>query len=163
MITDNATALLEQALAAWRDTGELPEPPNPRVVVGAVAVDTCCDGFLVLSLEQFVWWNPFPFEALMRGGAGVVIPFGSTMPCTGTYGAVGTLWCGACIPVLDEGGRAPAAGEEQAAMIRVADLTQAIATALVCDDDERWVVGGSTFYGTEGGCLLGQIAVRLDG
>lgn len=161
MISDVATDLLNAAADAWLTTG-IPLPDTDRVVVGDVALDDCCPGLLVVSIDQLVWWNPFPFESLTRGGAGLVIPFAPQSPCIGTLGAAATVWVGQCIPVLDSSGNPPDPAAEQEAQTMLADLTQTVAGALACADPERWVVGGVTFVGTEAGCLVGQIAARLD-
>jgi hypothetical protein len=160
MISDVAADCLEAALDGWRETG-LPDPADVRVVVGDVAIEQCCDGVLVLGIEQLVWWNPFPFEALQRGGA-VTIPFVGPDPCIGTFGAAATLWIGRCVPVMDERGAGPDPLAEAEAMALVVDLTQTIAETMACEAPERWAVGGADFVGTEGGCLYGRLAVRLD-
>lgn len=163
MIADVATDLLAAALAAWRDTG-VADPGVQRVVVGDVALDDCCERLLIVSIDQLVWWNPFPFEALARGGGGVVIPFAPQGPCIGSLGAAATVWVGRCIPVLDNRGAAPEADDEQGAQVELVDLAQAVAGTLAClaDAEDRWAIGGVSFLGTEGGCLVAQIAARLD-
>lgn len=158
-VSDVAADCLEAALAGWRVTG-LPDPALQSVMVGEVAIEDCCEGVLVLGIEQLVWWQPFPFEALARGGA-VTIPFVTGVPCIGTLGAVATLWIGRCVPVPDLNAPDPVATAE--AMALLVDLTQTIGAEMACADPDRWVVGGADFAGTEGGCLFGRLAVRLDG
>jgi hypothetical protein len=160
VLTDVAEALRLTALEAWMNCRD-DEPCNTKVVVGQWALDECCCGVLVVSLDQFTWWNPFPFDAFQRGGL-VAIPFAPSAPCMGTLGALATIHVGLCVPVVDDRGLPPPAGAESSAMIEVADLAQCIAKAVVCAGDDCWVIGGTAFQGAEGGCLLAQIAVRLD-
>jgi hypothetical protein len=162
MIHDTAQRLLAAALVAWQSTGRA-DPAMYEVVVGNWAMDDCCKGVLVLSVDQLVWWNPFPFESLLRSAtAGIALPFAPSTPCIGTLGAAATLNVGLCIPVVLDDGRPPDQTAETAAMAELLDLVEVITTALACDDPDCWVIGGVVFNGQEGGCLLGQIAVRLD-
>lgn len=167
MISDVANSALAAALTGWLSTG-LAAPGVVRVEVGDPVVDECCDGLLILSLGPLTWWNPFPFEATQRStgsgsGGGAVVPFmGAGAPCAGTLGALAFLWVGRCLPVMSETGAPPDPEVETAEMLLLADLTQTIATSMVCGDDDPWAVGGADWLAVEGGCILGRIALRLD-
>jgi hypothetical protein len=160
VIRDAVTCLAEAAAGEWAETGR-PVPPL-QVVVGDVSYDSCCpDGLLIVSVDQLVWYNPFPAEqAGQVTGAPILGPLPG--PCRGTLGAYVTIHVGLCVPVLDERGNAPDPELAAEAMLDVLDLTEAVARGLTCPDDECWLVGVITWGGTEGGCLVGQISVRLD-
>jgi hypothetical protein len=161
VIRDVATCLAQEAAAAWTATGRA-QPPA-QLVVGDVSYDSCCpDGLLIVSVDQLVWYNPFPVEQLGQV-VGAPMLTATPQPCRGTLGAYATVHVGLCIPVLDERGRAPDAEVAAAAMLDVLDLTEVVANGISCPPNECWLVGIITWGGTEGGCLVGQISVRLDG
>jgi hypothetical protein len=162
LITDTAEALLAQALEGWRATG-LPDPTAHRVVVGAVAVDDCCTGFLIVSIDQLLWFDPFPVEALRRTSAtGQAVNLAPTEPCSGTLGADVTIHVGMCIPSMDSTGRPPDPAEESAAMKAVVDVAETIEEFIVCANEDCWTIGATTFIGPDGGCLIAQISARID-
>jgi hypothetical protein len=164
VITSAAVDLLDRAVDAWElYTGDDP-PAGARVVVGGPAYDECCPALLVLTLDAFVFFDPFPLEQAGQnpgfGGATGARP----RVCGGTLGALATLHVGICVPVLDDRGRAPEPAAEQAAHLQLVGLVDAIARALTCDGDERWLVGMTALgLAPEGGCLVAQMALRIDG
>lgn len=165
MIADTAACLLDHVTAWWLSTGR-PAPADPRVVLGAPAYDSCCpDGLLIVSVDQLVWFDPFPAEQLgqLPGiGAGVaVVP----LPCRGTLGAFATIHVGLCVPVLDNQGHPPESDAETAANLNVLDLAEVIASGLNCTRfaEDCWSVGTVVFTGAEGGCTVALITVRIAG
>lgn len=161
MIADVATCLLAAAKDAWVDTAR-PAPPNAKVVVGATAYDECCEGMLIVSIDQLVWFDPFPVEQAGQTAAPGAFP-SAVRPCRGTLGAYATIHVGLCGPVMNERGEAPTAQAEQEAGLDLLDLAETIGRTLACASEECWTIGSIAVGGLEGGCNVAQIQARIDG
>jgi hypothetical protein len=156
VIAEAASCLLAAATAAWDAAGRI-VPADARVVVGDVPFDQCCpDGLLLVSVDQLVWFNPFPVEQLGQL-PGIAPP---RSPCLGHLGAYCTVHMGLCVPVINAQGQPPA--DEEAVHLALLDLAETIATALACPADECWVLGPVFWAGAQGGCLVAQLQVRID-
>lgn len=133
------------------------DPPRPvgvaMVAAGALLVDDCCDGLLVVAPER-IWRTiePFPTEA---GPDAVCDPYPIAIALVVTILR--------CTPTLDDKGRAPSVASQEAALsallIDGAVVWKALRDPALLGDDgtgyplwERAALS-QTYLGGEGGCI----------
>lgn len=149
---DACSALLAVVAGALSEAGR--PAGRSAVVVGQVAWDDCCEGYLYVGCERLYHSSTFPVE-----DAG-------WDPCHVSANAalfvVGLL---RCVPTLDDGGTPPSPAALTAASLVVYDDAAVILAALrtqACDPDVTMVLAGQTYPGADGGCVAVETRLYLD-